>query len=497
MIRYNFKSFSINAVAFITVLLILFLFSLKKEPKIIIGYDNACNTCAPIPIPNPIAGEKIDTLKGQYDYRSVFSFENGILSSKAILGDEFGFQIGKDKIYLNHIYTLDEDAIRKEDSIMAVKRDSIAKIDFRQRPPSGSMMPRNYTTSVVVADFNTGSGSLKSFHINYVKYLSLIRSSDSSILETNNYIKSKSLSIVGLHFNNSSFNITNQIFNIYSCNFSGKIDLSGSSDSVTISNTRFGKLNDQLSCRELKITDCKIDSNSTIKAIANCFLKNITGKGIIEFTGPDYDIGDIKNQAILYNFTLNDLDFNHIKFPEYNVNFVVDTAQKYPKQLKLYNQLIHHYQDIPEEKEKYDIRYQKLLNKKGNHWLVDFFEEQWNNYGYNKNLIFLNSLIIMMVFFLINLYLYPKILTDGYTIEEFKNADDKLIKDFNHHRSHWKKDLRNAFYCFFYTGFIFWGFKLDIEKIKISNILISFWIIFQFSIGIVCLLNIANIIITK
>ena len=59
------------------------------------------------------------------------------------------------------------------------------------------------------------------------------------------------------------------------------------------------------------------------------------------------------------------------------------------------------------------------------------------------------------------------------------------------------KLLYYAVYCFLYTGFVFWGVKLSIDKLKIKNVYLAVWIIFQYSAGVICLAYLANYIITK
>jgi len=48
-----------------------------------------------------------------------------------------------------------------------------------------------------------------------------------------------------------------------------------------------------------------------------------------------------------------------------------------------------------------------------------------------------------------------------------------------------------------YTAFIFWGLKLDVKELVIKKWWAIILIVFEYSIGVVCLAYIANFIITK
>ncbi|PSL48282.1 hypothetical protein CLV51_1021149 [Chitinophaga niastensis] len=100
----------------------------------------------------------------------------------------------------------------------------------------------------------------------------------------------------------------------------------------------------------------------------------------------------------------------------------------------------------------------------------------------------------MLFCFVINLCLYPKIIYEGYNLEQFKDAEEELVGSQRNAR---RKKVSKFLNCLMFTGFIFWGLKLDPEKIRVANLPLSFWIILQYIIGLICLGYIANVIIAK
>ncbi len=202
------------------------------------------------------------------------------------------------------------------------------------------------------------------------------------------------------------------------------------------------------------------------------------------------------NKPKLRYIYLNRTDLNILNFPDYDIRFIVSTDQPYASQVRLYKQLVAHYADIKDEKRVYDIQLQKLVNKHENRWLVNWVEEHWSNYGYDKNLIFRNSLYLMLFFFLMNLFVfrYPRILYNGYRIVEFITADQRITDKYP---QRWQYQIVKMVLCMVYTGYIFWGVKLSVDKIKLSNLTVTLWIITQYVTGIICLAYIANVIITK
>lgn len=119
----------------------------------------------------------------------------------------------------------------------------------------------------------------------------------------------------------------------------------------------------------------------------------------------------------------------------------------------------------------------------------------WSNFGYEKDRIVGNTFFLFMLFYFINLMLYRSLIYDGYCIGEFQRAYERTIKKYR--TTSGKKYLIILTRCCLYTGYIFFGLKLNIEKIKLNNILLVVIVILQYCIGIICLAYLANLIITQ
>ena len=126
--------------------------------------------------------------------------------------------------------------------------------------------------------------------------------------------------------------------------------------------------------------------------------------------------------------------------------------------------------------------------------VLNVLNKWWWDYGYDNSLIIWRSFELLFIIMLINLFLYPRILYHGYTLEEFKRADQVLLNKYGLSK---KKLPYRVIYCFIYTSYIFWGLKLEIEKVKIQNLGFAFWIFLQYCIGLFCLAWIAGVLILK
>lgn|GEM_PF-5897947 len=123
----------------------------------------------------------------------------------------------------------------------------------------------------------------------------------------------------------------------------------------------------------------------------------------------------------------------------------------------------------------------------------NWVSETWWDYGYNKGKVIFNSLILMFIFLVINLFAYDKLL-QTYRLETFIDVR-KEIRKYSSRRI--KQRLNYLFYCFMFTCTVFWGIKLDISKMSLKKPFIVILILFQYIIGVVCLAYIANYIIIQ
>jgi hypothetical protein len=248
----------------------------------------------------------------------------------------------------------------------------------------------------------------------------------------------------------------------------------------------------------VKLDNIELDSVSVLTAGDTIILNRLTGTGKLQLRDTAYkdrwlNINDklVKQSAVCL---LKDVDTARIILPATGIDFLVDDGLTPPQQDLLYRYLIGHYQNDPEEKQRYDLAYQRFQDRANNHWLSGFIKDNWNEYGYKKDLIFWNSLFISLFFFALNLISYPYINWKGYYFEEFRQSEIRIRKRYP---NRWLAELRITWDCLLYTLFLFWGLKLDISKIKISNIGYTLLVLTQYVAGLICLAYIVNIVITK
>ncbi|PWJ42658.1 pentapeptide repeat-containing protein [Sediminitomix flava] len=119
----------------------------------------------------------------------------------------------------------------------------------------------------------------------------------------------------------------------------------------------------------------------------------------------------------------------------------------------------------------------------------------WWDYGYNKTQIFLCSFVIFLMFCTINTLLawYSKI-DSIYQVDSIKPRSKNDIT--NHNYIYYIKQITLCFYdASIYTGLIFFGIKVDTEKVNYDNHIGAIYLYIQYTIGLVCLAYMTNAII--
>ncbi len=310
--------------------------------------------------------------------------------------------------------------------------------------------------------------SLRFISIPYCKYFSIRGIKNLKDVSTQLSTFSEA-NILGVVSENSVFEFETIKTEIIGCNFKSCLFNIMARDSLTLS-------------------DLTLEGENNVALYKKTRIQRIKGDGYLFISPISCQNGEI------VTVVLNDVDLNKLKFPEYGINFIVDKkSQSIGMQIRLYEQLIKHYNNFPDLKKKYDIQRIKLINTHENNFIIDFISWHWNNYNYNKPLIFKNSIFLMLLFFIINLFIFKKLLNNCYEISEINNQINNSLNIENNKIYR----LEYIFYCLVYTSFIFWGINLKIDKIKLNNKGLFIYLIVQYVLGIICLAHIANIIITK
>ncbi|MDB5151106.1 MAG: hypothetical protein JWQ57_5126 [Mucilaginibacter sp.] len=116
----------------------------------------------------------------------------------------------------------------------------------------------------------------------------------------------------------------------------------------------------------------------------------------------------------------------------------------------------------------------------------------WNGYGFQKDRVIWASLEVFLVFVVINMIFFEKLL-NHYDVGEISNA---RLRSFE--RRHRKTAaVHRLILCTIYTGVIFYGLKFDISSLVTHKLQFVILLIFEYTVGLIALAYIANLIISK
>lgn len=170
----------------------------------------------------------------------------------------------------------------------------------------------------------------------------------------------------------------------------------------------------------------------------------------------------------------------------------------YDKRVSVYEQVLKKLKDegLMQSYEILDIEYRQLKyrHKGGINWYVlNTFQYWWWNYGYNKERVFLWSIIFWLIFSFVNSRLYCELNENVYSITFL----DKIQ---NNELSKVKRVIYYLLQVVTYTAIVFFGLKMDVAKFKKGVIRQHPWLfaylMIVYIVGIVCLGFIVNIIFT-
>jgi hypothetical protein len=208
---------------------------------------------------------------------------------------------------------------------------------------------------------------------------------------------------------------------------------------------------------------------------------------------------DFRNCSAAKNATmiLRYVDFEKLKIPLDRFTIKVDDNQTYEQQIILYQQVLNALKEngLAKKYESMDKDYQQLQLIHNERPIINLLEKHWWDYGYNKALIFRNSLIFFGVFLFINLLLFKHLIKVYLpaNIEEYYNN----LKNDSGHTNKVKIAIYTIPCILLYTAFIFWGLKLDVKDLKVKHWLSLTLIIVEYSVGIICLAYLANYVLSK
>lgn len=141
-----------------------------------------------------------------------------------------------------------------------------------------------------------------------------------------------------------------------------------------------------------------------------------------------------------------------------------------------------------------DLQYREFENKNYNgvlKRLASYVNKIWWNYGYDKERIFLISIILIIVFS-INIFLK----LDHYVNVVYKiDSLSKKLKSNNQIESKLEKLIANYGVALLYTIFLFFNLKLSLDKISFEKYRYGLFILLIFSIGLICTAFIVNLVV--
>ena len=170
---------------------------------------------------------------------------------------------------------------------------------------------------------------------------------------------------------------------------------------------------------------------------------------------------------------------------------------------KVYNDLLmmqerHNFKD---GYEKLYVEYMEFIT--GNS-LTHQFRKHWNNYGYKKEWILRNTVVLLMLFFIPTLLSFRFLITEVYCPKSLVGLKEKLSAK-PEDMGVVKQLLGTVVYAFYYTVIIFFGLKMELENFTVSGNYKTFnplkklgvaFIIATFLVGLLCTAYLANFIIT-
>ena len=122
----------------------------------------------------------------------------------------------------------------------------------------------------------------------------------------------------------------------------------------------------------------------------------------------------------------------------------------------------------------------------------------WNNYGYNKERIWLYTLGFFLFFYLINVFWLQRLATQVFPIAAISDrmTTNVYLQSYALRKLHMFLWYRCT-YAFYYTALIFFGLKVSTDQLNFDRPLSVFYIFLQYTLGLICLGYLANFIIAS
>lgn len=247
---------------------------------------------------------------------------------------------------------------------------------------------------------------------------------------------------------------------------------------------------DNDSLQNLDLSKLKLSANGhisgTINGVLNLSGFSVSNNAILNIRGLAAPTGN-KINVILDGSDLNAIDVNYSQIQLYfNNTETIDEIKK------TYAAVLKKLQTDGDQGnyQKFFIEEKKLLSSKNHRWTavcVDLISRLWWNYGLDTQLLIFWTMGIFIFFVVINIFFLDS-LSQEYSIGNI-HSRNKAVTTL---ASPLKRIVYKFFFSLVYTASIFFGFKIDPEKIAFRKIFTLTYIILQYVFGLICIVYIAH-----
>ncbi|MFN7259373.1 MAG: hypothetical protein ACK5TU_05705 [Cyclobacteriaceae bacterium] len=231
-------------------------------------------------------------------------------------------------------------------------------------------------------------------------------------------------------------------------------------------------------------------------ALINC--QNLAN---INFTNSFRLTDDRRTELVVFN---SDLENLKIEYDKFYLKFDTSDHSTFEEKVSVYERLLKNFNSkgayLSSERLDKEFKEFKYKNQNSNliettwGWILNWIDSAWWDYGYNKYYVLRSSLLFTILFFVINFIYFDKLVKIGYVLPKFQKANSYLNSKYRNNQL--KLISKKTPYVIIYTCMIFWGIRLEREKVGIDNFRIFIYIIVQYVGGLICLAYIANWIIS-
>ncbi len=210
---------------------------------------------------------------------------------------------------------------------------------------------------------------------------------------------------------------------------------------------------------------------------------------------------DRRTELVVFN---SDLENLKIEYDKFYLKFDSSDHSTFEEKVSVYERLLKNFNSkgayLSSERLDKEFKEFKYKNQNSNliettwSWILNWIDSAWWDYGYNKYYVLRLSLLFTILFFVINFIYFDKLVKIGYVLPKFQKANSYLNSKYRNNQL--KLILKKTPYVIIYTCMIFWGIRLEREKVGIDNFGIFIYIIVQYVGGLICLAYIANWIIS-